>query len=202
MNKLFGIPPNLKFSNNDNTIYYENNLSNKSEADFQAENFDRSEMKEAIVEQQIHRDPDKQDAIKHIIETLKNKRSNKENSVGQIKQLKQISKNVRNPPILKITPSDVTVTPAFNTPLPDPVSVGPAVITESPLDKLKNLGKKAKAAHTIKKAIKARYDIKRYDASKTTATLEPHTPPPPPAADFTASPKATIAKASARKAKK
>ena len=180
MNKLYGIPSNLKFSNNDNTLYYENNLGNKSESDFQAENFNRSEMKDVLIEHQIDNNLNKKMAIKYIMETLKNKRQNKEDSSGEIRQIK-LAKNIKNPPISKIAPSPVTVSPAFNTPVPDNiVYVQPVTDLEKVKKSMKNREKQDEALKylqnvgkiTTNKAKKALYDKTRRILNPSADTIQ------------------------------
>jgi hypothetical protein len=113
MNKLYGIPSNLKFSNNDNTLYYEKQLGRKTEFDFATEHFDRSEVTSDMFDRQISKHPDKVQAVNDIVERLKNRHNKVKNTLSAV-----INEKVDEKQRLKISstaPKDVTVSPAFTT---------------------------------------------------------------------------------------
>jgi hypothetical protein len=118
LNKIYGIPSNLKLSNNENTLYYEKQLGNKTELDFATEHFDRSEVTSDMFDRQIAKHPDKVKAVNDIVESLKN-RHNKRNTLSTFINEKAAEKHAsRTLKISSVAPKDVTVSPAFTTKLP------------------------------------------------------------------------------------
>jgi hypothetical protein len=112
---FYGIPKIKEMSNNENTLYYEKKLGQKSELDFAVENFDGSESKAAIVAYGSPADPVKEKAIKEIIEKLKIKR-NKDNVIKHIGDIASYT-----PPAGADAPTataGVKVSPAFTSDKP------------------------------------------------------------------------------------
>jgi hypothetical protein len=157
LNKIYGIPSNLKFSNNENTLYYEKQLGNKSELDFATEHFDRSEVTANVIDRQISKNPDKEQAVKDIIMHLQLKIKN---DISTKRINKRISEklNPQKLPVSLIAPKSVTVSPAFAASLPDEdenevaqlTPAAPAVVGEEPVKDKKKAAKKKKAVNDFK----------------------------------------------------
>ena len=176
MNKLFGIPDVKEFSNNDNTIYYEQNLGNKSELDFAVEHFDDAEMNpDTILEEN-----DKAYNLNRLRTALNNKKVKTASIKASVAPEVAAAKAAKT---ATSTATAVTVAPAFAPPIsPNTPStfVQPAFVPAAlaPLTKgesgLQKLAKKLKSATVIKDTLRRQYDMKRYDKAKTAAaTAEP-----------------------------
>ena len=155
MNKLFGIPDVKEFSNNDNTLYYEQKLGNKSELDFAVEHFDDAEMNpDTILEEN-----DKAYNLNKLKTVLNNKKI-RTASVATIKA--SVAPEVAAAKAAKAarTAAAVTVSPAFASPAAV-VEVGQAVVT--PVKKYPHT-----AASKIQKAFKAKKEDNTDDLSALT----------------------------------
>ena len=160
MNKLFGIPDVKEFSNNDNTLYYEQKLGNKSELDFAVEHFDDAEMNpDTILEEN-----DKAYNLNKLKTVLNNKKI-RTSAVATIKA--SVAPEVAAAKAAKSTrtaaaaTAAVTVSPAFASPAAAAVEVGQAVVT--PVKKYPHT-----AAAKIQKAFKAKKEDNTDDLSALT----------------------------------
>ena len=170
MNKLFGIPDVKEFSNNDNTLYYEQNLGNKSELDFAVEHFDDAEMNpDTILEEN-----DKAYNLNRLRTALNNKKVKTASIKASVAPEVAAAKAAKTAK----TATAVTVAPAFAPPIsPNPPStfVQPAFVPAlTPLTKgesgLQKLAKKLKSATVIKGTLRRQYDMNRYDKAKAKST--------------------------------
>ena len=170
MNKLFGIPDVKEFSNNDNTLYYEQNLGNKSELDFAVEHFDDAEMNpDTILEEN-----DKTYNLNRLRTALNNKKVKTASIKASVAPEVAAAKAAKTAK----TATAVTVAPAFAPPISlntPSTFVQPAFIPAlTPLTKgesgLQKLAKKLKSATVIKDTLRRQYDMNRYDKAKSKAT--------------------------------
>ncbi len=158
VNKFMGIPKNVKILNNDNTLYYEKKLANKTEFDYAIDN--------------MTTDLDKQAGLQHLIHTIRNKKSTPIN-VALVTEKAKAAKASK-----AAATAAVTVAPAVEVATTEPVTVAPAfsateTTKQNPSDKLRDIARKYKAATLIKKAVRAKYDKKRNEDNKERDQTQP-----------------------------
>ena len=110
VNNFMGIPKGVKMLNTDNTIYYEKKLGKKTEFDFAIDNMTDGYNNDG---KRLLSDFDK--GFSHVLGEMKRKNTTTPKDLSTTK----LNLKPTPPPIKRISPASVIVSPAFNTPLPE-----------------------------------------------------------------------------------